>query len=249
VITIKSAADMEKMRVANRIVRDVLLLMQDNAKVGVSTYTLDKIAREYIEKQGAKPSFLGYGGFPASICASVNDVVVHGIPSKKTILQEGDIVGIDVGAVIHGYHGDGARTFIIGKTTPEKERLVQVTRECFFMGIDGLRAGSRLGDLGYRIQYHAESNGYSVVRDLVGHGIGREMHEDPQVPNYGTMGRGLRLHAGMTIAIEPMINLGDYEVDTDEEDGWTVRTSDGSPSAHYENTVLIKEDGVEILTL
>ncbi len=248
-ITLKSAADMEKMRVANIIVRDVLALMEDNVKAGVSTWQLDRIAREYIEKAGAKPSFLNYCGYPASICASVDDVVVHGIPSKKTILEEGNIVGIDVGAVIHGFHGDGARTFIVGTTTPQKADLVKVTKECFFKAIDGLRADSRLGDIGARVQFHAESHGYSVVRDLVGHGIGHEMHEDPQVPNYGTAGRGIRLHEGMTIAIEPMINLGGYAVTTSQEDGWTVRTRDGSPSAHYENTVYIGENGVEILTL
>ena len=248
-ITLKSEHDLEKMRVANRIVRDVLLLMADNVKVGVSTYHLDKLAREYIEKAGATPSFLNYHGYPASICTSIDDVVVHGIPSKKVYLEEGNIIGIDVGAYIHGFHGDGARTFIVGKTTPEKEKLVQVTKDCFFMGIDGLKNGSRLGDIGGRVQAHAESHGYSVVRDLVGHGIGREMHEDPSVPNYGKIGRGIRLHSGMTIAIEPMINMGGYAVTTDQKDGWTVRTKDGSPSAHYENTVLITDEGVEILTL
>ena len=247
-ITIKSDAEVAKMRIANGIVRDLLAYLGDHVKEGVSTGYLDTIAREFIEKRGAKPSFLGYGGFPGSICASIDDVVVHGIPNKHTYLQEGQIVGLDVGACIGGFHGDAARTFAVGRISPEKQRLMDVTKECFFKGIEVLRDGVRLGDLSSAIQQHAEQNGYSVVRELVGHGIGREMHEDPSVPNYGVAGRGIRLRANMTIAVEPMINMGAKEVYT-ARDGWTVRTRDGLPSAHYENTVLITQDGVEILTL
>ena len=247
-ISIKTDSEIAKMRIANGIVRDVLKLLEEHVKEGVSTAYLDKIAREYIEKQGATPSFLGYSGFPASICASVDDVVVHGIPSKHIVLQEGQIVGLDVGAYIHGYHGDAARTFAVGKISPEKQRLMDVTRECFFKGVGVMKDGVRLGDLSAAIQEHAEKNGYSVVRELVGHGIGRDMHEEPSVPNYGTAGHGVRMRANMTIAVEPMINMGAKEVYT-ARDGWTVRTVDGKPSAHYENTILITQEGVEILTL
>lgn len=247
-INIKSDDEIAKMRIANGIVRDLLLYLGEHVKVGVTTAYLDKIAREFIEKQGAKPSFLGYSGFPASICTSIDDVVVHGIPNKHTYLEEGQLIGVDVGACIHGFHGDAARTFAVGRISAEKQRLMDVTRQCFFEGIAVLKDGARLGDLSHAIQQHAESNGYSVVRELVGHGIGREMHEDPSVPNYGTAGHGIRLRANMTIAVEPMINMGAKEVYT-ARDGWTVRTRDGSPSAHYENTVLITHEGVEILTL
>jgi len=247
-ISIKTDSEIAKMRIANGIVRDVLKLLEEHVKEGVSTAYLDKIAREYIEKQGATPSFLGYSGYPAGICASVDDVVVHGIPSKHIILKEGQIVGLDVGAYIHGYHGDAARTFAVGKISPEKQRLMDVTRECFFKGVGVMKDGVRLGDLSSAIQEHAEQNGYSVVRELVGHGIGRDMHEEPSVPNYGTAGHGVRMRANMTIAVEPMINMGAKEVYT-ARDGWTVRTVDGKPSAHYENTILITQEGVEILTL
>lgn len=247
-INVKSDSEIAKMRQANGIVRDLLVYLEEHVKVGVSTGYLDSIAREFIEKRGAKPSFLGYSGFPASICASIDDVVVHGIPNKHTYLEEGQIVGIDVGACINGFHGDAARTFAVGKISAEKQRLMDVTKECFFRGISVLKDGVRLGDLSSAIQTYAEQNGYSVVRELVGHGIGREMHEDPAVPNYGTAGYGVRLHANMTIAVEPMINMGAKEVYT-ARDGWTVRTRDGKPSAHYENTVLITQEGVEILTL
>lgn len=247
-ISIKTDSEIAKMRIANGIVRDVLKLLEEHVKEGVSTAYLDKIAREFIEKQGATPSFLGYSGYPASICASVDDVVVHGIPSKHIVLQEGQIVGLDVGAYIHGYHGDAARTFAVGRISPEKQRLMDVTRECFFKGVGVMKDGVRLGDLSSAIQEHAEKNGYSVVRELVGHGIGRDMHEEPSVPNYGTAGHGVRMRANMTIAVEPMINMGAKEVYT-ARDGWTVRTVDGKPSAHYENTILITQEGVEILTL
>ena len=247
-INVKTDSEIAKMRIANGIVRDVLLLLEEHVKEGVSTAYLDKIAREFIEKQGATPSFLGYNGYPASICASVDDVVVHGIPSKHIVLKEGQIVGLDVGACIHGFHGDAARTFAVGKISAEKQRLMDVTKECFFRGVGVMRDGVRLGDLSAAVQEHAEANGYSVVRELVGHGIGRAMHEEPSVPNFGTAGHGVRMHANMTIAVEPMINMGAKEVYT-ARDGWTVRTVDGKPSAHYENTILITQEGVEILTL
>lgn len=247
-ITIKSSLELELMRKANAIVGDVLEHMRDSVRPGVTTYELDKIAHDYIVKSGAKPSFLGYGGFPASICASVNEEVIHGIPSKSRVLQEGDIVSIDVGTLYKGYNGDAARTFAVGVVDEQKLKLMRVTEESFFKGIEILKDGVRLGDLGYAIQCHAESNGFSVVRDYVGHGIGQNMHEDPQIPNYGRAGHGLRVKSGMTLAIEPMINAGNYGVEV-LDDGWTVVTVDGLPSAHYENTVAVTDDGVEILSI
>lgn len=247
-IYIKTDAEIKLMREANQIVRDLLLYIGDYVKPGVSTQELDRLSYEFIKKHGANPSCLGYEGYPATICASVDDVVVHGIPSKKIVLQEGQIIGIDVTCEKHGYHGDAARTFAVGKISAEKQKLIDVTRECFFKGIEILKDGVRLGDLSSAIQNHAESNGYSVVRELVGHGIGKSMHEDPCVPNYGIAGHGLKLKRNMTICVEPMINMGKRDV-TIDDDGWTIRTRDGLPSAHYENTILIKDDGVEILTL
>lgn len=247
-ITIKSSLELELMRKANAIVGDVLELMRESVRPGVTTYELDKIAHDYIVKSGAKPSFLGYGGFPASICASVNEEVIHGIPSKSRVLQEGDIVSIDVGTLYKGYNGDAARTFAVGAVDELKLKLMRVTEESFFKGIEILKDGVRLGDLGYAIQCHAESNGFSIVRDYVGHGIGQNMHEDPQIPNYGRAGHGLRVKSGMTLAIEPMINAGNYGVEV-LDDGWTVVTVDGLPSAHYENTVAVTDDGVEILSI
>ena len=247
-ITLKSEHDLEKMRVANRIVRDVLLLMADNVKVGVSTYHLDKLAREYIEKAGATPSFLNYHGYPASICTSIDDVVVHGIPSDKP-LEEGQIVSIDVGACYGGFHGDAARTFAVGQITREKQRLIDVTRQSFFEGIKHARAGRRLGDVSHAIQQHVESNGYAIVRAMTGHGIGRRVHEEPNIPNYGQAGCGVMLKSGYTLAIEPMVNAGEFKVLIDQGDKWTCRTVDGSPSAHYENTILVRDGEPEILTL
>jgi len=246
-IYIKKDEEIKRMREANLIVRDVLLLLESKLKAGMTTKELDQIAYKYITSCGAKPSFLGYHGYPASICASIDEQVVHGIPSER-IIKEGEIVSIDVGAVINGFHGDAARSIYCGEITPEKKRLIDVTKECFFKGIEDLRSGTPLYDIGAKVQKYAESNGFSVVRSLVGHGIGREMHEEPSVPNYGKMGTGIRLKSNMTIAIEPMINMGTYQVDF-LSDGWTVVTRDKMPSAHYENTVLIKDDGVEILTL
>ncbi len=247
-ITIKTAQEIELMRKANLIVRDTLDLLRDNIKEGMTTKALDKIAYDYITKCGAKPSFLGYDGFPASICTSINEQVVHGIPSDKVVIKEGDIVSVDCGSIYKGFNGDAARTFMIGKVDEKVKKLVEVTEQSFFEGVKILKEGVRLGDLGHAIQSYAESFGYGVVRALVGHGIGRDMHEDPEVPNYGRAGHGLRLRKNMTIAIEPMINMGTHDVYI-LDDGWTIVTADNLPSAHYENTVAITEDGVEILSL
>ena len=248
-ISIKSDEQIAFMRKANQIVRDTLELLRDHTKPGVSTYDLNKLAHDYIVSCGAVPSFLNYNGFPASICVSVDSEVVHGIPSKKKILKEGQIVSYDCGAIFNGWHGDAARTVAVGVITPECQQLIDVTEQCFFEGVKTIVAGvTRLGDVGHAIQAYAESFGYGVVRELVGHGIGRSMHEDPEVPNFGTAGRGMRLSAGMTIAIEPMITMGSERVDW-LDDGWTVKTKDRKPSAHYENTVAIFGDHVEILSL
>lgn len=247
-IYIKNEAEIELMRESCRIVKETLEFVGKNIRAGMTTRQVDELVYRYITSCGATPSSLGYGGFPGSACVSVNEVVVHGIPSDRVIL-DGDIVSVDITAEKNGFNGDAARTFLIGNVTEEKRRLVKVTEECFFKAIEGLQAGVPLYDIGYAVQTHAESHGYGVVRALVGHGIGRDMHEDPSVPNYGKKGTGMRLKAGMTICIEPMINMGTWKVNFDRRDGWTVTTADGLPAAHYENTVLIKEDGVEILTL
>ena len=236
------------MREACRITGDVLKHLEEHIKPGVSTEQLDKIARTFIKSKGATPSFLNYNGFPKSICASVNDRVVHGIPDKGTVLREGDIISVDVGAYKNGYHGDAARTFAVGKISSEAQRLIDVTRQSFFEGIKYAVHGAKLGDVSAAIQEYVEAHGYSVVRDLVGHGIGKNLHEDPSVPNFGTKGRGVRLAAGMTLAIEPMVNEGEYDVAVLDDD-WTVVTEDGSLSAHYENTILITKNECEILTL
>ena len=214
----------------------------------MTTAELDKIAYDYIKSVGGEPSFLNYEGYPASTCISIDEKVVHGIPSDEVYVKEGQIVSVDVGVKFNGYHGDAARTFLVGEVAPEKKKLVEVTRECFFKAFEHLRPGMPLGDIGYYVQSHAEANGYGVVRALVGHGIGTEMHEDPSVPNYGRKGTGIRLRSGMCIAIEPMINMGTWQVKF-LNDGWGVVTADGKPSAHYENTVVITDDGAEILTL
>ena len=247
-IYIKSDAEIELMRESCRIVKETLEFVGRNIHAGMTTKEVDELVYRYITSCGATPSSLGYGGFPASACVSVNEVVVHGIPSDR-VLVDGDIVSVDITVEKNGYNGDAARTFLIGNVSEEKRRLVEVTEECFFKAIEGLRAGVPLYDIGYAVQTHAESHGYGVVRALVGHGIGKDMHEDPSVPNYGRRGTGMRLKSGMTICIEPMINMGTWKVNFSKEDGWTVTTADGLPAAHYENTVLIKEDGVEILTL
>ena len=247
-IKIKSKEEIELMREAGRITRDTLKVVEDSIRVGISTKELDKIAYDYIKSQGATPSFKNYCGFPGSICASVNDTIVHGIPSNNIILKEGDIISIDCGAKYKGYHSDAARTFPVGKVDAKVKRLLKITEQSFFEGIKDLKSGAFVGDISHRIQTFVEKNGFSIVRELVGHGVGKQLHEDPMVPNYGKAGSGPRLNANSVIAIEPMVNMGEKEV-VFMSDGWTCKTRDGLPSAHYENTVLITENGVEILTL
>ena len=247
-IQLKNSAQITLMREAGRITGEALLVARDHVRPGISTMELDTLIRNYIEKCGAKPSFLGYGGFPGSACISINDEVIHGIPSKKRILQEGDIVKIDVGAFYRGFHGDSARTIPVGNVSEEALRLIEVTRNSFFCGVAAVKVGNRIGDVGHAIQSCVERDGFSVVKRYIGHGIGHELHESPDVPNFGTAGRGTRLCAGMAIAIEPMVNVGSEEV-YELADGWTVKTRDKSLSAHYENTVALTSDGVVITTL
>ena len=244
-IKIKTAEEIELMREPCRITRDVLDLLGKSVKEGMTTAALDKIAFAFIKDCGAEPAFLGYYGYPASTCISLDDMVVHGIPNEKSVIAPDMIISVDVGAVKNGFVGDAARSFYVGEISPEKKKLIDVTRECFFEAVKDLRDGTPLGDIGYNVQKHAEENGFSVVREMVGHGVGREMHEDPSVPNFGKKGTGIRLKKGMTIAIEPMINMGQRYVKF-LSDGWGVATKDGMPSAHYENTVLITADGAEM---
>ena len=246
-VHVKSEKEIDLIRESCKIVRDTLDFVGSKIQAGMSTREVDELVERYIRASGANPSCLGYGGFPASACISVNEMVVHGIPDER-ILKDGDIVSVDVVADKKRYHGDACRTFCIGAVAPEVKQLVKVTEECFFKAIEGLRAGSALFDIGYAVQQHAESHGYGVIRSYTGHGIGREMHEDPSVPNYGKKGTGLRLRAGTVLCIEPMIAMGDWRVRL-LKDGWGAVTIDGKPAAHYENTVVIREDGVEILTL
>ena len=247
-IKLKNAEQIAVMKQAGRITGEAILKARDAVRPGVTTKHLDDIIRAYIEKCGAKPSFLGYGGFPGSACISLNDQVIHGITSKDVVLQEGDIVKIDVGAFYRGFHGDSANTFAVGAIPEETQRLIDVTRESWRRGVDAIRPGGRIGDVGHAVETYVKQFGYSVVRRYVGHGVGRDLHEDPEVPNYGTPGRGPRLCAGMVIAIEPMVNAGGPDV-LELDDGWTVLTRDHSLSAHYEHTVAVTEEGVEILTL
>lgn len=248
VVTLKGPVEIERMRASGRIVAEVLARIGERIEPGVTTAELDALAEEIIRShEGARASFKGYGGFPASICSSVNEEVVHGIPSEKRRLEPGDIVGIDVGVFLDGYHADAARTFPVGDPSPEIARLLEATRSSLEAGIAKARAGGHVGDISAAIQEVAESAGFSVVRDLVGHGIGQNLHEDPQVPNFGVAGRGLALETGLVIAIEPMINTGDERVRT-LEDAWTIVTVDGGCSAHFENTVAITENGPEVLT-
>ena len=249
-IQLKTPEQIEIMKVAGRITGETLLMAKELIREGITTKEIDDKINHYIKKCGARPTFLGYGGFPGSACISINNEVIHGIPSRKRILKNGDIVKIDVGAEWHGFTGDSAATFAVGQISEDAQKLIDVTRESFFKAIEALEntPNPRVGDIGYAVQTHAEANGFSVVRALVGHGIGREMHEDPSVPNYGKKGTGIRLKKGMVIAIEPMINAGVFQVDF-MSDGWGVRTRDRRPSAHYENTVAITDNGVEILTL
>lgn len=236
------------MREPCKIVKDTLEYVGARIGAGMSSKEVDELVERYIRASGAYPSCLGYGGFPASACVSVNDVVVHGIPDSQTIFKDGDIVSVDICAYKNGYHGDACRTFKIGKVSPEVEKLVTVTEECFFKGIEGLRAGTPLYDIGYKVQKYAESFGYGVIRSYTGHGIGKEMHEDPSVPNFGRLGTGMRLRAGTVLCVEPMIAMGSWRTRI-LADGWTAVTTDGKPAAHYENTIVVREDGVEILTL
>ena len=246
-IRLKNAAQIAKLKEAGRITGEAMLTAEENIREGVSTKFLDTKIREYIEKCGAKPSFLGYGGFPASACISINDEVIHGIPSETRILKEGDIVKVDVGAFYQGFHGDCARTFAVGKVSDEAQSLIDVTKECFMKAIAAIKPGARVGDIGNAVQSYAEANGYGVVREYVGHGIGTELHEAPEIPNFGRAGHGVRLFPGMSFAIEPMINIGSWEVRR-MGDGWTVKTKDGSLSAHYENTVVMLEDEIILTT-
>ena len=243
-IKIKTDKEIELMRKAGEITKNTLLEVEKYIKPGVTTKFLDKIAYDFIKKNNATPSFLHYGGFPATICASKNDVVVHGFPDDIP-LEEGDIISIDVGARYKGYHGDSARTFPVGKISPEKQKLIDVTKQSFFEGIKGIKAGNTVGDISSQVQNYVEKYGFGVVRDMVGHGVGKNLHEDPSVPNYGYAGLGPTLKTNMCIAVEPMVTMGDYEIVIN---GWSVKTRDGLPSAHYENTILITDNGVEILT-
>lgn len=246
-VTIKSAEQIEKMLIAGQILARLDHILQEAIRPGITTKELDTLAEEYIRSQGATPTFKGYNGFPASICASVNEEVIHGIPQDRK-LKEGDIISVDMGSFINGFCGDAARTYPVGSITEENQKLIDVCKQSFFEGIRHAVAGAHLYDISEEIQKVVESNGFGVVRDYVGHGIGRHMHEDPSVPNYKPKGRGLKLQEGMTLAIEPMITLGDYEIDV-LEDGWTVVTQDRKNAAHYENTILITNGEPKILTL
>ncbi len=247
-ISVKSEADLVKMRKACEVTGQTLKMIEEFVKPGVTTEELDQIIEKFIRDNGCTPSFKNLYGFPASACISVDDIVVHGIPSKRKLV-EGEIVSIDVGACYKGFHGDAARTFAVGEISEEKKRLIEVTKQSFFEGIKHARAGKRLGDLSSAVQKYVESNGFSVVRAMTGHGIGRSVHEDPNVPNFGTADCGVMLKAGYTLAIEPMVNAGSFRVFIEQTDKWTCRTADGRPSAHYENTILVTNGEPEILTL
>ena len=246
-VTIKSEHEIELMREAGRILSIVHQEMEKIIRPGISTMDINSKGEEVIRSYDCIPSFLNYQGYPASICVSVNDEVVHGIPNKKRILQEGDIVSLDAGVIYKGYHSDAARTHAVGQISEENRRLIDVTRQCFFEGIKYAKAGNHLFEISKAVQDFAEANGYGVVRDLVGHGVGKDLHEEPQIPNYKPIGRGMKLRPGMTLAIEPMINIGTWEVWVLEDD-WTVVTQDSLNSAHYENTVLITEGEPELLS-
>ena len=244
---IKNSEQISLMKIAGRITAEALLVARDLIRPGISTKEIDTKIRRYIEKCGATPTFLGYSGFPGSACISINEQVIHGIPSERVIIKEGDIVKIDVGARYRGYNGDSARTYPVGKVSDEALRLISVTEASFYEAMKVAKAGNRIGDIGFAVENYVISNGFSVVRDYTGHGVGRDLHEDPQIPNYGTAGRGVRLYSGMTLAIEPMVNAGDHKVRV-LKDGWTVVTSDGKLSAHYENSIAITDGDPIILT-
>ena len=247
-IIVKTPEQIKLMRIAGRITGEALLLGGEMVKPGVSTKQIDDKIRHYIEKCGAKPSFLGYGGFPGSACISINQEIIHGIPSSHRIIEEGDIVKIDVGAYIHGFHGDSANTFPCGNVSEEAKKLLAVTKRSWELGAEAAgKEGARIGDIGAAVDGYVVANGFSTVKKYVGHGVGEDLHEDPNVPNFGTAGRGARLCRGMVIAIEPMVNVGRPEV-KELADNWTVVTKDGSLSAHYEHTIALTADGVEVLT-
>ena len=246
-IAAKTEEEIALLREPCRIVRDCLAFVEERIRAGMTTKDVDEMVYKFITASGAEPSCLGYCGYPASACVSVNEVVVHGIPDDR-VIEEGDIVSVDLCAYKNGFHGDGARTFCIGEVSDEKKKLVRVTRECFFEAMEGLKAGTPLYDIGYKVQRYAESNGFSVIRSYTGHGIGKEMHEDPAVPNFGRKGTGPRLPENAVICVEPMIAAGGWRVRVLDV-GWTAVTLDKKPAAHYENTIVIRENGVEILTL
>lgn len=246
-IYLKTDEEIELLRISNQIVSKTLAELAKMIAPGVTTADLDKRAEEFIRDNGAVPGFLGYGGFPKSICTSVNEQVVHGIPSEKAVLKEGDIVSVDCGAYINGFHGDSAYTFTVGEVKPEIAELLKTTKESLYLGIEQAVEGKRLGDIGHAIQSYCEAKGYSVVREMIGHGIGRSLHESPEVPNYGRRGYGTMLKSGMTIAIEPMINMGKRQI-IFEDDGWTTRTADYMPSAHFEHSVAIRKGKADILS-
>lgn len=245
-IILKSKREIDIMRKAGRVVGETHAFLKDKIVPGITTKELDRMAEEFIRKQGAIPGFKGYGGFPASICASINEEVVHGIPGDK-VLKEGDIISIDIGSIVDGYYGDGAKTYPVGRISNEDQKLIDVTRESFYRGLEFAKEGNRLSDISHAIQVFVEENDFSVVTDFVGHGIGKNMHEAPPIPNYGLPGKGPRLQKGMVLAIEPMVNAGSRRVQC-LQDGWTVVTFDGKKSAHYEHTIAFTDDGVELLT-
>ena len=245
-IFLKNNSEIEKLYCAGQIVKETLLMLEEYIVPGVTTLDLDKLAEEFILSKKSKPGFKGLYGYPATLCTSVDDEVVHGLPNDE-ILEEGQIVGIDVGSIYEDYYGDHAKTFSVGPINAEKKKLMNITEECLYKGIDEAKIGNKIGDIGYSIQTHAESHGFSIVRELVGHGIGRKLHEEPQVPNFGIRGNGVSIRPGMCLAIEPMINMGSYEVYT-KEDNWTVCTKDGKPSAHFEHSIAVTENGIRILS-
>ena len=247
-IVLKTSRELEIMKEACRIAAGALQTVGNAVEAGITTAELDALAEKYIRSQGGEPNFKNYNGFPATACISINNEVIHGIPSKSRKICSGDIVSVDLGAKINGYHGDNAATFACGEISEEAKRLIDTTKDALYQGINAARAGSRIGDIGFAVQRTVEAAGFSVVRQYVGHGIGTKLHEAPEVPNFGSQGRGIRLLPGMTLAIEPMVNAGGYDVKV-LPDGWTVKTSDGSLSAHFEHTVVITTDGPKIMTM
>ena len=247
-IAIRSKTEIQKLRDAGKIVAQTHQLLKEHIKEGISTYELDKIAENYIKKCGAIPSFKGYGGFKGSICASLNSVVVHGIPTKDTVLKNGDIIRIDVGAIYNNYHGDSAKTHAVGEISDTSKKLIDVTKQSFYEGLKKAVVGNRLSDISHAVQMYVEKNGFSVIRDYVGHGVGQKLHEDPQLPNYGNPGRGPRLQEGMVLALEPMVAIGTYKIKI-LSDGWTAVTIDGKNAAHYEHTFTITDAQPQLLTI